>query len=219
MYEVPTDRDRAISRGTEFRARLWELTLAMLDHLDAPDPPSKQYCMPPSTNYFGTYAEARRMFGTVLTEEFSPRSQVHRMFIQDYCDVLRWDIGKDMSFLRSLGHGDSADNRHVATVLARWDSWQAVEQRWPYRVPRDCSAVTKEELEAVCREMWTALRIVGRAALVLGEGKPGDAAFICTADGYCTHDGGVSNWSLDSYGSHVGSVGAGVGARKSIKQD
>lgn len=153
----------------------------------------------------------------VLTEEFSLRSFTHHIILQDYSNLLRGDVGSDMSFLRSLDEdGSGADG---AAVIARWDSWQAVENRWPYRVPTDCSRVTKEQVELMCREMWTALRVVGKAALVLGEGKPGDAVFSITADGYVAQDGAGSSGSPGLYRSILGCVSAGVGAGKSIKRD
>lgn len=172
-----------------------------------------------STTHFGTYAEARRTFVTALSEEFSSRRFMHQMIILDYSHVLRWDVAKDMSFLRSLGDRCSADNAYAAAAIERWGSCRAVEQRWPYRVPADCGELSKDQLELVCREMWSAIRVVGKTALVLGEGKPGDAAFSCTADGYGACNYRVSSGSLGLYRSILRWMGAGVGAGKSIKQD
>lgn len=123
------------------------------------------------------------------------------------------------TFLRSLDDETSAGNTYAAAVIGRWGSLQAVEQWWPYRVPAECSVLSKPQLELVCREMWTAIRVVGKTAPVLGKGKPGDAAFSCTADGYRADDVWVSGRFLGLYRSILGWVGVGVGAGKSIKQD
>lgn len=178
--------------------------------------------MPPGTTHFSTYAEARRTFTTVLSEDFAPRSFMHQMIILDYSTELRWDVGKDMSFLRSLGDGSCTREGYAAAVLARWESWLAVKERWPYHVPDDCSLMSKAQLETVCREMWTAIRGVGMTALVMGRGEPGDAAFSCSPDGYRVRGrrgGGIScrEWGLCKL--VLRSVGMGVGTGKSIKQD
>lgn len=201
------------------RERLWSFTLALLDHLEEPDLPTAQD-LPLGKRHFGTYTEARKTFSTILSEEFSPQRFMHQMIIMDYSTALRWDVGNDISFLRSLSEGSCASGSYPAAVLARWESWRAVEQRWPYRVPDDCSAMRTKELEVVCREMWTAIRGVGRTALVLGKGKPGNVAFPCTPDGYGAHSGGhipTREWGLCRL--FLRSVGVGVGAGKSIKQD
>lgn len=216
---MPSDLERAISQGTEMRERLWSLEFAMIDDLDEPDPPTAQD-LPLGRTHFSTYAEARRTFITVLSEDFAPKIFMHQMIIMDYCSALRWDVQKDISFLRSLGEGSCASGSYPAAVLERWESWRAVEQRWPYRVPDDCSAMRKEQLEMLCREMWTAIRGVGMTALVIGEGKPGDAPFPCTPDGYGAHSAGyvsVGAWGLCRL--FLRSVGVRVWAGKSIKQD
>lgn len=59
----------------------------------------------------------------------------------------------------------------VAVVLARRASWQAVERRAV--PPVGSSVLTKEELELVCREMWTALRRLGRLHCYSGREIPG----------------------------------------------
>lgn len=50
----------------------------------------------------------------------------------------------------------------------------------------DCSAMRHEQLEMVCREMWTAVR----GGVGAGEGKPGDAWSRCTPDVYGPNGGG-----------------------------
>lgn len=135
--------------------------------------------------------------------------------------MLRWDVAKDVSLLRSLGEESGAIDVYDAAVLARWESWHAVERRWPYRVPDPCSVLSRAQVEQVCREIWAAIRCVGMTALVLGEGKPGDTAFRFTPDGYGAHEvgGAVSSISRGQRRSIVGGLGLGVGAGKFIKQD
>lgn len=219
---MPSDRERAISIGTAFNARLWSLTMAMLDSLDGPDDePSAQYDQSSWLGHFSTYTEARRTFARVLTEEFTPRLFTHQMIVLDYSSVLQWDVTRDMSSLRSCDDESCASDGYAAAVLTRWGSWCAVHHRWPYRVPDDPAAPSKEQVEQVCCEIWTVIRSVGMTALVLGEGKPGDEAFHLTPDGYGAHGGlgtapGVS-WGLQRL--IPGWLGLGVGAGKRIKQD
>lgn len=218
---MPSHHELEISIGRAFAARLWELNMAMLDHLDTDDEPSVQCQLPSLLGHFSTYATARRAFSTVLTEEFSPSNFTHQTIIGDYSRVLRWDVEKDVRFMRSLGEESGAIDGYAAAVLARWGSWRAVERRWPHRVPDPRSEISKAQVDQVCREIWTVIRCVGMTALVLGEGKPGDTAFPFTADGYGANEGGGADssvsWGLR--GSIIGWLGQGVGAGKFMKQD
>lgn len=185
----------------------------MLDNLDEPDAPSEENSIPMFTTCFNTYAMARRMFATVLTEEFSPRNAIHLMIVSDYSHILDCDVTNDLTALR-----DSND-ASISSVVARWDSWHTIEDRWPFHVPVDSSELKKEELEEICQEMWTSLRIVGENALVLGEGMPGDAAFSFTADGYRGNGGGAVTGPLVVRNSLAGLFCTGGVAGKLIKQD
>lgn len=162
---MPSDRGHAISIGTAFGARLWALNTAMFEHLNDTDDQSSAHCQLPSwSGHFSAYATARRTFSTVLTEEFAPSKFTHQMIILDYSRVLRWDVAKDVSLLRSLGEDSGAIDGYHAAVLARWESWRAVERRWPYCVPDLCSVHGKAQLKQVCRDVWTAIRCVGVTA-------------------------------------------------------
>lgn len=216
---MASNHKHAIAVGTEMRERLWSLTLAMIDELDEPDPPTAED-LPLGRGHFDTYAEARQTFSTVLSEEFTPKIFMHQMIVMDYTTALRGNVEIDISVLRSLDGRGCASGSYSAAVLARWESWRAVEQRWPYSVPGECSAINKEQLEMVCCEMWAAIRAVGITALVLGEGKPGHTRFQCTPDGYGAHGAGdvpIGVWGLCRL--FLRSVGVGIWAGKSIKQD
>lgn len=207
-------REHAILLCQEFGNRLWSLSLAMLDHLDEPNAPSEENIIPMFTTCFSTYTIARRMFATVLSEEFSPRNFIHLIIISDYSHILKCDVDRDLAVLRNPNHPN------LTSVVARWDSWHTIEDRWPFHVPADSSVLKKEALEGICREMWTSLRIVGETALVLGEGMPGDAAFSFTADGYRRWDGGGAiTGPLEVVNLLAGWMRTGGGAGKLIKQD
>ncbi|KAL0638690.1 hypothetical protein Q9L58_002268 [Maublancomyces gigas] len=207
----------AISVCKTLSERLWSLNEAMFDHLDETDPPPDLFSERIFTGPFGTYSTARRIFGAVLTEEFSARSFLHSTIISDYLSILRDDVCMAMCVLQSIENDNTTDRDHIEAVAARWHSWETVEKRWPFRVPADPSVLRKAELEQICLEMWTALRLVGEAALVLGEAMPGNAPFRITADGYVAENPASISGALHTATGRQ--VRGAVRARKLIKQD